>query len=216
MHSLCDSTRESVIFHSVDSSGKLLKTRRWKSQRKVKEELIDQAYDFIRDSGITAEQLQGFFILIGPGSYTNLRVTCSFVNVLAYLYNTPLYGISILDLLIYQHALSESTSQSAKIVLNTQYGILQENYIISKNLEGNKSITTYRGSKNSEDEDALIERSVDDAGFAEETERLFPAFVSEAIRSKTIDISKLCPAQKMLFPLYNAPPKITKRASSTP
>ncbi|MFC5647565.1 tRNA (adenosine(37)-N6)-threonylcarbamoyltransferase complex dimerization subunit type 1 TsaB [Paenibacillus solisilvae] len=78
----------------------------------------------LEDNGITAEQLDGISIGIGPGSYTGMRIAVSVGKTLAWAWNKPLVGVSSLESLAFgawqkvadpAEAAAESDSDSANL-----------------------------------------------------------------------------------------------------
>lgn len=62
-------------------------------------ELTPALHDMLARASLTAADLSGIAVAIGPGSYTSLRVGLSVAKGLALANQTPLIGVSTLDIL---------------------------------------------------------------------------------------------------------------------
>lgn len=83
----------------------------------------------LKDNGITAQQLDGIAIGMGPGSYTGMRIAVSVGKTLAWAWDKPLVGVSSLESLAFgawQKESSPSTQvfqQQAEVRLQTHWFI---------------------------------------------------------------------------------------------
>ncbi len=67
--------------------------------------LIDQ---ILKNSQVPLEEVEGFAVSLGPGSFTGLRIGIATIKGLAFATNKPVAGISTLDVLAQQLLFSES------------------------------------------------------------------------------------------------------------
>ena len=77
----------------------ILKCRNRKLQRPLSSSIMPGVRDILKCAGMALEQLDGFVIGLGPGSFTGLRVGLSTVKGLVFAVNKPVVGISSLDAL---------------------------------------------------------------------------------------------------------------------
>ena len=62
--------------------------------------IIPAIEQILKTSGIKAQELDGFAVGLGPGSFTSLRVGLSTIKALAFALGKPIVGISSLDVLV--------------------------------------------------------------------------------------------------------------------
>ena len=58
----------------------------------------------LQDCGLTAADLDGIAVAVGPGSYTGLRIGVAAVKAMTFALQLPCFGISTLEALAYQAA----------------------------------------------------------------------------------------------------------------
>lgn len=56
----------------------------------------------LQDCGLTAADLDGIAVAVGPGSYTGLRIGVAAVKAMTFALQLPCFGISTLEALAYQ------------------------------------------------------------------------------------------------------------------
>lgn len=80
------------------ASGAMLGTTPDPAQRHGRN-LIPAIHDLLESAGVTPRALGGIAVVLGPGSYTGLRVGVTAAKVLAYALEVPLAGLDGLDVL---------------------------------------------------------------------------------------------------------------------
>lgn len=71
--------------------------------------ILPLAERMLADTGLTLEDIGGFAVAIGPGSYTGLRIGISAVQALSYGLQTPCAGVSTLAGLAWQNVIWRGT-----------------------------------------------------------------------------------------------------------
>ena len=66
------------------------------------ERLLKTIEHVLKETGLNLEDLDGWAISLGPGSFTGLRIGVSTIKGLAFAKNKPIAGLSSLDILAYQ------------------------------------------------------------------------------------------------------------------
>lgn len=77
----------------------------WHSARRHTVELMPQVDSLCALMGLTAADLSGVAVAIGPGSFTGIRVALSLAKGIAGARQLPLWGVSTLDAIAYPHRL---------------------------------------------------------------------------------------------------------------
>jgi tRNA threonylcarbamoyladenosine biosynthesis protein TsaB len=99
MHFISFETSNKVFSLAVNRDEKVLRFRNLKSSS-VLEDVILPAMDKLLDSaGIKFNQIDGFAIALGPGSFTSLRVGLATVKAFAMSTGKPVVGIPSLDII---------------------------------------------------------------------------------------------------------------------
>lgn len=80
----------------------VLFSKKWLRQRSHGELLTASIEEALKYSDITFENLNGFCLSIGPGSFTGIRVGMTAVKTLGYALEKPIYSFSSLDTLAQQ------------------------------------------------------------------------------------------------------------------
>lgn len=99
MNLLAIDTSTKNLSLAVSNNAEILKCRNRKLQRPLSSSIMPGIKDILKAAGVTLEQLDGFVIGLGPGSFTSLRVGLSTVKGLVFAVNKPVVGISSLDAL---------------------------------------------------------------------------------------------------------------------
>ncbi len=75
----------------------------WHSARRHTVELMPQVNSLCTLMGLTAANLSGVAVAIGPGSFTGIRVALSLAKGIAGARQLPLFGVSTLDAIAHPH-----------------------------------------------------------------------------------------------------------------
>lgn len=70
----------------------------WRAHNTQTVELIPAVSEMLRKAGVSAEELAGIAVALGPGSYTGLRIGLGAAKGLALANRTPLFGVPTLDI----------------------------------------------------------------------------------------------------------------------
>ncbi|MFZ1471681.1 MAG: tRNA (adenosine(37)-N6)-threonylcarbamoyltransferase complex dimerization subunit type 1 TsaB [Anaerolineae bacterium] len=75
----------------------------WHSNRRHTVELLPQVVAMLTQAGLTAADVRGVAVAIGPGSFTGTRVALALAKGMATANDLPLFGIATLDAIAYAH-----------------------------------------------------------------------------------------------------------------
>lgn len=78
----------------------------WRTPRQHTTQLTAQLAQMLALAGLTAGQLSGVAVSLGPGSFTGLRVGLALAKGLALPHKLPLVGVPTLDVVAYPHRFS--------------------------------------------------------------------------------------------------------------
>jgi tRNA threonylcarbamoyladenosine biosynthesis protein TsaB len=70
----------------------------------LSERLIDDVDAILKDAGITLDDVEGFGVGIGPGSFTGVRIGVTTVKTWAFVRKKPVVGVCSLDALAEEYA----------------------------------------------------------------------------------------------------------------
>ena len=215
-----------ITLSLLSIKGKTIYQQKWLSNQNLNHEIIPEISKLFKKAKIQKFHLTKIICLIGPGSYTNLRLFLSTVNMFGYLLKIPLYGFSLYDLELFSFLSSFPQVREklqVNICLKSAYSELMRCFLITK--YANKQVVSLlkktKQYKNSTD--LPLNYS---AGFLTVNQRIsdFPAidlclveqsenFAKKVIIEKpTIDFKHL-KKSKILLPVYYAPAVITNRKS---
>ena len=90
-------TSTAALTIAVGERGKLLGEASTQLSRNHSVKLMPLVESLLNNLDIRPEQLQGFVVGRGPGSYTGVRIAVTAAKALAYAMNLPLVGVSSLD-----------------------------------------------------------------------------------------------------------------------
>lgn len=83
--------------------GRVLAEVSWHSARRHTVELMPQVDSLCTSMGLTAADLSGLAVAVGPGSFTGIRVALSLAKGIAGARQLPLFGVSTLDAIAHPH-----------------------------------------------------------------------------------------------------------------
>jgi tRNA threonylcarbamoyl adenosine modification protein YeaZ len=86
-------TRQPVV-GLAESDGGLVGQRRWQSEHRHGEELLQKIDEVLAGASATSEDIGGVIVGIGPGSFTGLRIGLATAKTIAYSRGVPIIGVS--------------------------------------------------------------------------------------------------------------------------
>jgi len=89
-----DTATRTPVLGLAEIDGRLLASRRWFSQHRHGEQLLDELDGLLAEGGVAPREIAAIATGIGPGSFTGLRIGLATAKVLAYSLEVPLVGIS--------------------------------------------------------------------------------------------------------------------------
>lgn len=84
---------------AVAKNGKVLRSRNIVLKKVLSDSIMPAIGGILKKAGLTIDELDGFAVGLGPGSFTSLRVGLSTVKGLAFATGKPVVGVSSLDIL---------------------------------------------------------------------------------------------------------------------
>jgi tRNA threonylcarbamoyladenosine biosynthesis protein TsaB len=85
----------------VVDKGRVLAEGRYPARTDSLEQIVDNIDATLREAGLTIEDIEGFGVGTGPGSWTGIRVGVTVGKTLAFATGKPVSGVSSLDTLAY-------------------------------------------------------------------------------------------------------------------
>ncbi len=207
---LINSINTNITLTLLSKEGKVKNNIKWKSNQDLSEKLLLMIEDILERANISYQKLSAIVVLIGPGSYTNLRITMAVANIFNYILKIPLYGISLFDLKIYELLKKIKLTKEIiiKIIWHSAYSDLLKSFQIK--ILKNKKIFVKEIASNK----AEMNKSLEELVIEQENNKLnklqIISFIQEVIIQKKAIFEHIKP-QKILLPIYYAPPIITKR-----
>ena len=101
MYFLSFETSTKTFSLALNKDGKVLRYRNLKSALLLENFMIPAVDRILNSAGLTFDQIDGFAIALGPGSFTSLRVGLSTVKAFAMSTGKPVVGIPTLDIIAY-------------------------------------------------------------------------------------------------------------------
>lgn len=98
-----DTATDNASVALYDASG-VVAEQTWRSHREQTAQLVPVIQGLMQNVRLTPGQLSAVACAVGPGSFNGLRVGLSTAKAIATALAIPLYGLSNLDSLAYQHA----------------------------------------------------------------------------------------------------------------
>ncbi len=84
---------------AVSRKGEIVRYRNQLMDRVLSSSIIPAIRDILKSADLTVQDLDGFAVGLGPGSFTSLRVGLATVKGLAFALNKPVVGVPSLDVL---------------------------------------------------------------------------------------------------------------------
>jgi len=101
MYFLSFETSTKIFSLALNSDEKVLRFRNLKSALVLEDSILPTVDKILNAAGIKFEQIDGFAIALGPGSFTSLRVGLATVKALAMATGKPIVGIPSMDIIAY-------------------------------------------------------------------------------------------------------------------
>ncbi|MDD4351501.1 MAG: tRNA (adenosine(37)-N6)-threonylcarbamoyltransferase complex dimerization subunit type 1 TsaB [Candidatus Gracilibacteria bacterium] len=105
------------------AKGKLLASKSWESKMNESDKLLPAIADLLSENKLDPSALRKIMVVVGPGSFTGIRVGVSVANTLANSLQLPLLGITNPQLAIYRLDTQENLN---KIFIH--YALSQGNF----------------------------------------------------------------------------------------
>jgi tRNA threonylcarbamoyladenosine biosynthesis protein TsaB len=83
--------------------------RAFRHRMHLSERLIDDVDSVLKDAEVTLDDVEGFGVGIGPGSFTGVRIGVTTVKTWAYVQRKPVVGVSSLDALAAEYSACAGT-----------------------------------------------------------------------------------------------------------
>ena len=99
MKLLCMDTSTRVLSLAVSQDDRILKSRHVSLDGFLSSSIIPSIQKILKDARVKLEDLDGFAVGLGPGSFTSLRVGLATIKGLSFATGKPVVGIPSLDIL---------------------------------------------------------------------------------------------------------------------
>jgi tRNA threonylcarbamoyladenosine biosynthesis protein TsaB len=99
MYILSIDTSTKTLSLAVSQGAEVLRSRNIKLARPLSSSIMPGIKKILADTKVPLDQIGGFAVGLGPGSFTSLRVGLSTVKAMAYALSKPVVGIPSLDIL---------------------------------------------------------------------------------------------------------------------
>ena len=103
MYSLLIDTHDKNVLLVLYKDGKVLDTVNKESNMRHSEITMPSLVDLIEKNGITINDIKEIFAVVGPGSFTGVRIGVVIAKTIAYLLNIHIKCITSIDLLYYSN-----------------------------------------------------------------------------------------------------------------
>ena len=87
------SSSEKIVLALLDKKGEILKLKKISAVYKHSEKLLSEINRIFVGIGLDLSDLKGIIIVIGPGSFTALRIGIATANTMAWSLDIPILGI---------------------------------------------------------------------------------------------------------------------------
>ena len=105
MYSLLIDTHDKDVLFALYKDGKVLDYINKESNMRHSEIAMPSLIDLIDKNGLTIHDISEIFTVIGPGSFTGVRIGVTIAKTLAYLLKKPIISISSIDLEYFSNGL---------------------------------------------------------------------------------------------------------------
>jgi tRNA threonylcarbamoyladenosine biosynthesis protein TsaB len=116
-----DTATRTPVLALATQEGRVVAERRWESQHRHGELLLEQLDHLLEAAGALAREIKGIVVGTGPGSFTGLRIGLATAKVLAYSLEVPLVGISTMRALAV--AAADDTEGALEVAVTLPAGV---------------------------------------------------------------------------------------------
>lgn len=94
-------TSTAALAAALVRGGEVLQEVQYMAERNHSVQIVPKLKTMLAEAGVSAQQLDGIAVGKGPGSYTGMRIAASVAKTLAWVWGTPLAGVSSLEAIAY-------------------------------------------------------------------------------------------------------------------
>lgn len=127
---LIDTTKSYLLLSAVNDDGVLF-TSINKFINRANETLLGAIDNCLEDHNLFLKNVDEYYVVVGPGSYTGIRIGVATILAFSIVYNKPLIGISLLD--AYVLSLNKDIAKvfyclRKNLYVTKQYNFSDDNY----------------------------------------------------------------------------------------
>ncbi len=160
----------------INEEGDILFEYQFKAQITHSERLLKAIEYVLKETGFNLEELDGWSISLGPGSFTGLRIGISTVKGLAFATGKPVVGLSSLDILASQIS---PTPYLICPIIDARKGELYTSFYKYSDENILERLTPYQALK----PDELIKRIEEKTVFIGDGLRIYGSFLKDGLKS---------------------------------
>ena len=109
MYSLLIDTHDKNVLLVLYKDGKVLDIIDKESNMRHSEITMPSLVELIEKNGLTINEIKEIFAVVGPGSFTGVRIGVVIAKTIAYLLNIPIKCVTSIDLLYYTNNIEKGT-----------------------------------------------------------------------------------------------------------
>ncbi len=117
MNLIIDTATRSPIVALADADGGIDHERRWQSEHRHGEQLLEKLDEMLASGDATPRDIDGVICGLGPGSFTGLRIGLATAKVIAYTLQVPIVGVSTTEALAQAVVSREGLSDIVAVAL---------------------------------------------------------------------------------------------------
>ncbi|MBU0731316.1 tRNA (adenosine(37)-N6)-threonylcarbamoyltransferase complex dimerization subunit type 1 TsaB [Patescibacteria group bacterium] len=122
MFLIIENSKPDKAILALAEDGKIVSKIIKKRQFHESENLLEYIDDLFKEKKIKVRDLEGIIVVIGPGSFTAVRVACVIANTMAYVEKVPLYGFKQAEYNKLEDLLKKIKTRKEKSYLEPFYG----------------------------------------------------------------------------------------------